>query len=181
MIQLPNINLPSNISYIKNPINKGADGFIFDYNDKIVKLFRVEDYSQVNTVLNYLIENPQDHLVSIYECGYLDKVENYFWMYYICEKLLPISIDEEKVFHTLLSHEDRNLKKDYSADNVKKILRGLAHGLDFDEKKVTILCDAVRNCPIKHLDIHPRNIMKDVNGNFKLVDLTRIKMENLFL
>jgi hypothetical protein len=94
------------------------------------------------------------------------------------EKLLSLSEDEQKVFHTLLSHEDRNLVKNYSPAERQVILQNLRRGLDFDEGRVSLFVDKLNNSPVQHLDIHTRNIMKDANGNFKMIDLDRLTMEN---
>ena len=91
------------------------------------------------------------------------------------EKLLKISEDEAKVFHSILSHEDRGIFKNFSTDKVKKMLHGMQRGLDFDLQKIMLFYEALQNPQILHLDIHPRNIMKDENNNFKLIDLDRLQ------
>jgi thiamine kinase-like enzyme len=89
------------------------------------------------------------------------------------EKLNKISEDEKKVFHSIMSHEDQNLHKNFSMSKIKNMLQGLSMGLDFDASKIIIFCENLRSTVIHHNDIHPRNIMKDNFGNFKLIDFDR--------
>jgi thiamine kinase-like enzyme len=94
------------------------------------------------------------------------------------EKLFKISEDERKIFHTILSHEDRNIVKNYPLDKVKKMLTGMSYSLDFDYNKVIFFYQNLRDCPLQHLDLHVRNIMKDIDGNFKMIDFDRMKLES---
>jgi thiamine kinase-like enzyme len=91
------------------------------------------------------------------------------------EKLHPLSEDEIKVFHSLVSHEDQNKIKKYSSLEINKILQGLSIGLDFDLHKVMFFCKNLNKLTIQHSDLHPRNLMKDSDGNFKLIDFDRTK------
>lgn len=92
------------------------------------------------------------------------------------ERLNLISSDEEKVFHTILSHEDRGAEKSYKSAELQDILDGLSKGLDFDATKVKVFHEALQTSPIRHLDIVPRNIMKDDGGNFRMIDLERTQI-----
>ena len=60
------------------------------------------------------------------------------------------------------------------------MLSGLSSGLDFDEEKVIFFVNNFKKSPIIHNDVHVRNIMKDCDGNFKMIDFDRaeLKMEN---
>lgn len=93
------------------------------------------------------------------------------------ERLFPLSEDEKKVCHTVLSHEDAQKPKNYTQDQLNKVLAELSIGLDYDIDRMTAFCLAIKNSFIKHNDIHPRNIMKDKDGNFKLIDLNRITIK----
>jgi serine/threonine protein kinase len=147
--------------------------------NRVIKFCQATDLDQYDltaAVLDSLISNPLPAYARVYMRGYRKfESKGYVLYYYVMEKLLPISEDELKVFHTILSHEDRNIEKNYTSSELEKILRGLRRGLDFDAEKVKFLSDAIRISPIKHLDIHPRNIMKNATGDFKLIDFDRAR------
>ena len=180
-------------------LGEGADGEVFAIvgePDKVLKLVVFYDYDSVLDIHFKRIEKALDYLMQaqprgyarVYEHGYLGTFsreladwragkQDFILYYYTMERLQKTTEDERKVFHSILSHEDRGIKKDFSAKEIRKMLRGLSQGLDFDAKKVTLFCENIRRAPIEHLDIHVRNIMKDKKGNFKLIDLDRIELE----
>jgi serine/threonine protein kinase len=151
-------------------INKGVDGSVFEY--KYNKAIKFSLGNPSNEVLDYIILNKPDTYVSVYEYGIHEGKH-----FHIMERLTPLSEDENRVFHSILSHEDRNLKKDFDPDILIKILIGLAKGLDFNPHKVTLFCDNYKTVPIIHGDLHPRNIMRDWMGYFKLIDLNRATLK----
>lgn len=172
-------------------IGNGADGQIFtlpQFPNKVIKLGVIHCSSIISfqlrnmeKVLNYLINNNVNTYVKVFEYQYLGKfnkkvqsyTQEYYLYYYIMEKLLPISKDENKVFHSLLSHEDANVSKQYSHQQVISMLNGLSYGLEFDFQKVLYFYKNIKKVPICHNDIHPRNILKNNKNEFKLVDLDR--------
>ncbi len=179
-------------------LGDGADGEVFDIEgqpDQVVKFgvlyqtgsSKVQDtYKYIVRVLDYLIQNPSPTYARVYSHGYMgkfsravtwsNKEQPYILYYYLMEKLYKITEDERKVFHSVVSHEDRGMKKNFSAQKVKEMIIGMNTGLDFDAEKVTFFCDNFKNTSVSHLDIHVRNIMKDSNGNFKLVDFDRAQI-----
>lgn len=183
-------------------LGDGADGEVFviaDEPTKVLKLSviydRFEDppqfiyFNQIAPVLDYVMLNKPLVCATVYEHGFLGEYSRKmaYWRkgeqkllihYCIMERLFELSEDEKKVFHSLVSHEDRNLEKDLSPEKIKEIIEGLAKGLDFDSKKVKLFCDQLCETSFSHLDIHPRNILKDKDGYFKLVDLDRVILEN---
>lgn len=181
-------------------LGEGADGEVFSIEgepNKVLKLgilYERHDrgftsyYKQIQSVLDYLIANHSDAYARVYEHGFLGsfsrKMEHwrsgeqkFIIYYYIMEKLNKISEDESRVFHSILSHEDRGIEKNFSPEKIHEMLQGMGRGLDFDVEKVTLFCDKIKKAAISHLDIHVRNIMKDGAGNFKLIDLDRIELE----
>ena len=181
-------------------LGEGADGEVFSIagdQNRVLKLgilYERHDrgftsyYKQIQKVLDYLIANHPDAYARVYEHGFLGsfsrKMEHwrsgeqkFIIYYYIMEKLNKISEDENKVFHSILSHEDRGIEKNFSPEKIREMLEGMGRGLDFDAEKVTLFCNNIKGAPISHLDIHVRNIMKDDAGNFKLIDLDRIELE----
>lgn len=175
----------------------GADGQVFEIlnsPNKVIKIsvlyddfnstLTLEDkYANVSNTLEFLKNKTPLEYACVYEHEYLGKYnrpfyekqdgQDYILYYYIMEKLNKISEDEKKVFHSILSHEDRNAVKNFSFLKIKKMLSGLSMGLDFDKEKIILFYESIQTSKIKHLDLHPRNIMKDNSGNFKLIDFDR--------
>jgi len=194
---------PEKLIYtLGNKLGDGADGEVFDIandDNKVLKLsvlYQQDDidpelnieylYNKNSKVLSALINAPTGIHARVYEYGSLGIYSRIVWgnqeqkfllYYYVMEKLSEISKDERKVFHSLISHEDQNKKKDFSPAGTKKILKGLARGLDFDAERIIFFCDSLASSSIEHLDLHPRNIMKDVIGNFKLIDFDRTQIK----
>jgi hypothetical protein len=181
-------------------LGDGADGEVFSIEGdptKVIKLgifYEKHDkslekpYKHIQKVLDYLIASPPVAYARVYEHGYMGtytrKAEHwrsgeqkFIIYYYTMEKLEKITEDEKKVFHTILSHEDRGIEKNLSPDKIHEMLLGMSRGLDFDAEKVTLFCNNIRTAPVSHLDIHVRNIMKNDSGDFKLIDLDRIELE----
>ena len=178
-------------------LGDGADGEIFSIEnepDKVIKLSILYDteetplknFQKIEALVGrIMIERPSAY-VRVYAQGYLGRFsrdtcsgeQEFILYYYIMERLEKITEDECKVFHSILCHEDRGIKKDFSPLEMQKMLTGLSRGLDFSAEKVTLFCNNIKEAPVAHIDLHVRNIMKDVFGSFKLIDLDRLKMEN---
>ena len=178
-------------------LGDGADGELFSIEnepDKVIKLSvlydtegtLLEKFQKIEALIGrIMIERPSAY-VRVYAQGYLGKFsrdtyggkQEFILYYYIMEKLEKITEDERKVFHSILSHEDREIKKDFSPLEMQKMLAGLGRGLDFSAEKVTLFCNNINDCDIKHCDLHARNVMMSATGSFKLVDIDRLKMEN---
>lgn len=180
-------------------LGDGADGEVFDIigrPDRVIKFCVLYEtgstplentFKYISNVLSHLISEPSPIYARVYthtlmgqysRIAWGNKQQRYLLYYYIMEKLEKITDDERKVFDSIVSHEDRGKKKNFSPDRIKEMLSGMALGLDFDKKKVTFFCDNFKKSPVAHLDIHPRNIMKDAAGNFKLIDFDRAEMNN---
>jgi thiamine kinase-like enzyme len=178
----------------------GADGEVFEIIGepaKVIKmgiLYERHDrgllnyFTAIQKGLDYVMTVQPAAYARVYEHGYLGTYsrkaehwrtgnQNFIIYYYIMEKLYKTTEDERKVFHTILSHEDRGIEKNFSPDKIREMLEGMSLGLDFDAEKVTLFCDNIRGASVSHLDIHVRNIMKDDAGKFKLIDLDRIELE----
>lgn len=190
---------PDKIPCVANQkLGDGADGEVFDIvgdPNKVIKfcvLYQTTavhpsvTYKKITEVLDHLIGTPLLTYARVYSHGYMgefsraywpDQTQTYLIYYYLMERLYQITDDETKVFHTLISHEDRGIKKNFSSFKIKEMLRGMGRGLDFDYERVTFFVDNFKNNQLAHLDIHVRNIMKDSNGNFKLVDFDRAQIK----
>ena len=181
-------------------LGDGADGEVFSITGDPTKVLKLgifyerhdkgfeKHYKQIQKVLDYLIASPPAAYARVYEHGYLGTytrkaehwrsgVQKFIIYYYTMERLEKITEDEKKVFHTILSHEDRGIEKNFSPDKIREMLQGMSRGLDFDAEKVTLFCNNIRTAPVSHLDIHVRNIMKNDTGDYKLIDLDRIELE----
>lgn len=175
-------------------IGYGADGVIHDIksnNNKVIK-FSIHycwDDTPINDVINsrlngFEFAKTNPIFVDIHDCGYLGTghrqtacgIQQYVMFFTLMDKLEKISDDELKVFHSILSHEDNNFKKDLSTTRVVPMLNGLSTALDFDFEKVNSFIQQVKEIQSKYSDLHPRNIMKSREGKFKLIDLDRITL-----
>jgi thiamine kinase-like enzyme len=189
LTQSNNCDIPYNLG---DELGYGADGQIFelvDYPDRVIKLSVLYDckvcenpsYEEIEKVLTYLEQSKPDTCARVYEHKFMfngarSTVEgdrNYVVYYYVMEKLYKTTEDERKVFHSILSHEDRGVKKDYSNKVVSDMLFGMQRGLDFDFDKVLYFYKNVKKSRMNHNDLHVRNIMKDSAGNYKLIDFDR--------
>jgi hypothetical protein len=178
---------------VGNELGGGADGVVYEIKDDPTKVIKfcilyeypyenlIERYDQIIRVLFYLKEHNLSTYARVYEYSYIDMQsrmtvngpQNYILYYYVMERLNKISEDEFRVFHSIMCHEDMGKIKDYSEEKARRMLKGLSWGFDFDESRVMFFYCNVRKTKISHGDIHVRNIMKDSNGNFKLVDFDR--------
>ena len=175
----------------------GADGELLSIkneSNKVIKLcifyekFNIDlqsKYKDIQSVLDKIMLTNDDAYVKVYEHGYLGQYsramhaslnQEFIIYYYIMEKLEKLTDDEKKVFHSILSHEDRLIKKDFSFEKIKEMLEGMETALDFEKNKVMLFCENIKKSSLIHLDLHPRNIMKTKDGDYKLVDLDRINI-----
>lgn len=190
------ITLPN---FIGNEIGQGADGQCFEIKNDIAKvikysiifniddLCKIEDLYQKRSNAFFYLENQKDpayvcvHTHKFLTKGLRDTVhgkQEYLIYYYIMDKLNKISDDEKKIFHTILSHEDANKNKNISIFKIKKDLEKISGYLDFSEEQVILFCENIVKSKLIHEDLHVRNIMKDIDGNFKLVDCDRLTFKH---
>lgn len=193
LLQDNNIDIPFKL--IKE-IGYGADGqcFLLE-NNQIIKFSVIfedyknnleESYKYINNVLKFLIKNPRSSYVKIYKSDFLLSSfrktvtcdQKFICYYYIMDRCFAISDDENKVFHSIISHEDRGIgfNKNFSIKQIESMLNGMSRGLDFNKSKVLDFCLDVFKAPVDHGDLHTRNIMKDQFGNFKLIDFDRSRL-----
>jgi len=171
----------------------GADGQVFQHltdKEKVIKISVVYEHaipvekqiSNTFQVLEYLKLYKPDAYAHVYEFDIIKNyyrdtisgVQKYIVYYYIMDKCNPLTEDEKKVFHTIVSHEDK--LKNKSPVPALHVLDDLSMGLDFDLSKIIKFCQTINCLPIQHLDIHPRNIMKNKLGDFCLIDFDRCEL-----
>lgn len=181
-------------------IGDGADGEVLELSNdpnKVIKFSILyatgkgnlpRAYNYIDQVLSYLEQYPSPTYATVFQHTKLGEwsrdvawgkgQQKYIIYYYTMEKLSKTTEDERKVFHSILSHEDRGITKNYPPEKIREMLAGLSQGLDFDAERITFFCDNFRKTPVFHYDIHVRNIMKDAQGNFKLVDFDRAQLQS---
>lgn len=177
--------IPTGIS-----LGGGVDGEVFsiiDSTSKVIKFgisfdedeseYSSYNYKSLTKVLGFIQLQQPSAYVRVYDYGRTCETDEAMIYYCVMEKLREISEDERRIFHSILSHEDFGKKKDLSAAKVEELISGMS-ALDFDPKKVRLFCDNIKAPPLSHHDMHTRNIMKDSIGNFKLIDLDRVTLEN---
>jgi hypothetical protein len=150
-------------------IGAGYDGIVFELRDEPNRVIKFS--GNIDLFENaWLIHSTQPkHFVSVFDFGSLDNVVGFFVK---MERLLPLTEDERKLFHTLLSHEDFNKQKQFC----KSTFDILSNYLDFDRQKAEEFCLLATSGPIVQRDLHERNIMKSKDGHFKIVDLDRLEI-----
>ena len=181
------------LNYIPDyQINEGADGQVFTIvgdEDKVLKLSILfgnsnkeveQKYKNINRICFWRSHKSEPAFVAVEHFGrlgssipYSNNHQKFILHYHTMEKLETITEDERKVFHSLLSHEDLNIEKKYSMDQIKKMVNGMAKGLDFNRDEVILFVGNLRKSDIIQPDLHPRNIMKNKAGKFKVIDLDR--------
>lgn len=194
MINRDNVSLSPKYN-LGAELGAGADGQVFNIlgeTEKVLKLSIIYDldyktdidfiFAEKRDIFSFLYEKNYANFAKIYDYGFLSSgkrktfvgQQKYITYFYVMEKLIKLSEDEKKVFHTILSHEDLNKVKTYFIQELDRTLRDLSRGLDFSFKNIKDFYLLALTSPIKHLDIHPRNIMKNVFGEYKLIDFDRL-------
>jgi len=137
-----------------------------------------ERFKNIRNNIMYIIDNCEKPYVGTFNFEFNYDYSQYKIFYrYSMEVLNPLTDDEWKLFHTLVSHEDSCKVKDLSSHRVNFLIKDLSNYLDYNVDDVKVFCEDLVKSKIKHLDLHPRNIMKDNKGNFKLIDLDNLRME----
>jgi hypothetical protein len=139
-----------------------------------------EEYAQIWWILRQIKQEQPIHLVKLHDlgviaCGRLPEKQNYTIYYYRMERLFPLTEDETKVFQTVISHEDRHLIKHFKPKELDSVLKGLDKGLEFSAERVRTFYQQIQASKFRHLDLHQRNIMKTAEGEYRLIDLDRMK------
>lgn len=194
LLQANNIDLPFKLGQC---LGSGADGVTFELDEqrvlKLSVLFNWDDLydqkiGQITKVFDYMLSNECKAFCKVYDFEILGRYsrsllndvniqQEYILYFYEMEKLTKISEEESKVFHTILSHEDRGLDKKYTLRLLENTLNGLSYSLDFEIHKVLEFYNNLQSSKIEHLDIHPRNIMKNKNGQFFMIDFDRCALK----
>jgi serine/threonine protein kinase len=160
--------MPPSFPNLGNQIGGGVDGSVYALTNENAVVKFSSSFDQL--LLAEVATGVYPHFVRVLDFGVLDDGIHFTVM----ERLNPLTEDEAKVFHTIVSHEDRNASKVFSPEQLDEILDGLAKGLVFDKAMVKAFYQQLVLSAMSHQDLHPRNVMRDASGEFKLVDLNRI-------
>ncbi len=127
-----------------------------------------EFYSQLEIVLKFQQKNNYPSFVKILDFNLLSSNEDVVFYQTTMERLNLISLDEKRVLKTLVQAH-RDLKRTWA--QIAVLVRDQSYWLDFDLEKVMSFIYLLEDSPIIHHDMSSSNIMKDKDGNFKLIDL----------
>lgn len=163
-------------------IGSGVHGAVYDLLDdphKAIKIAFTEDdtYAQVQALYQFVQAHPHPALATIFEFSELCRSTGWVDPYYSVkmEKLYPLTDDEQRVMKSICLDYNGHLEPGKAAQHIEE----LQEWLDFDPEQVKAFYTALSTLPVIHRDFHRRNIMKDRQGNFKLIDfeLLTIKQE----
>lgn len=188
----PELYLPKELFPVGlTKIGDGADGTVYEtFNKEIVKVsvYLNWDHQDIYEVqkkilgsLDYIYKNKPDHLVKIYDIGKINYITKFrsvhgdldaFIYSYRMERLNHLSDDEKRVFESI-SHRDTD-RPAVIDKKTFEMTETLCDFYDLDFKKTSLFLRSIATSHIIHLDIHPRNIMKDNDNSYKLIDLDRI-------
>lgn len=164
-------------SLLENPEQVIKFSIIYDYPCAPYK----KEYDRITNVLAYLTSEHPNTCACVSVHGKLAEGsrqnvtfgdQKYLLHSYVMEKCFPLTDEEKKVFHSIITPQKR-FKKSGQAE---KILSGLSKGFDFDFEKIVSFVKGVSLLPFTHSDLGPLNIMKTVSGKYVLIDFDRAKM-----
>lgn len=189
--------LPANLG---ERLGDGADGEVFaltNQSDRVIKLGVIlqrtsrspeDTYQDMKEVLSALVDRQSNAYVRVHEYGELyrgsrpwgDGMQNFLLYYYTMDKLRELMPDERAVFAAILEHPDRIISSNCNPAVLERFLQEWCGGLDIDRPRVMLLFDRYQSAAIEHQDLHQRNIMKDADGDYKLIDIERtIKRDDM--
>lgn len=178
ILKANNIQLPP---FLGKEIGSGIDGQVFEKDNDPSRVIKISISENSDYPCSYVLESKNYwHFARVYSCDclYTSDKDGKPLLSVHCiemEKLFPLTEDEEKLFHTLLSHEDANKQKEYTRDQLSTLIEELSEWFSFDKEEALSFCCAIMNCPIRHKDLHQRNIMKNVTSRFRLIDFDRLE------
>lgn len=169
-------------------LGQGNQGIVYeDLNDttKVIKLSIIyDDFNKISLddkfvliekIYKYIINNPHSSVVKIYSFDKLysgsqpifEWEHKYIVYYSIMEKLNILSENEVKVFKTICDAFNKDLKSERS---IEEILKEMKDWFDVDDKKILNFYNSLSDLKINNKDFQPRNIMKDKDNNYYIID-----------
>lgn len=171
-------------------LGKGADGTVYDLGENVLKISTFLNYERKNikTVAKEKIRNLKklqklnlDHLVEVFDIGEIQqfsKIQSHndyldiFIYSYKMKKLTSTTPDQNRILD-LISHKDSGLLN-VITNKTYEDAKNLCSFYDVDYEKIRLFFKSIEASPVRHLDVHPRNIMLAETSSFKLIDLDRI-------
>ena len=129
-----------------------------------------EAYDKVKETYRFIIQHSHPILVPIFEFKEVLQQERQTFYYATMEKLYPLTEDEQKMIKSVCMDYNGNIENGKALQHIVE----LQEWLEFDKEKVVSFHQGLTSLPVKHRDFHRRNIMKDKNGNYKLIDFELI-------
>jgi serine/threonine protein kinase len=176
--------LPFTIDKCIGSGNQGQVYSLKDNPDQVVKLSMLyddftglsleEEFDKLQKIYQHIIDNPHKSLVKVYSFGelYRGKMEIFEWEHNyviynaIMQKLNTLSENEQKVFKTVCDIYNKALE----ARPIATILDELEEWFDVDKGRVLTFYNSLSSLDIDNKDVKPQNIMKDNEGQYKLID-----------
>lgn len=174
---------------MQNIIGSGFHGEVwslFDQPDKVVKLAWApiidQDYhpkwtwQHIHNTYQYLIQHPSPTLATIYEVNVSVRIPHTNRQYYsvLMEKLLPLTDDELKVMTSVVMDYNGNIESGKCLQHIQE----LQEWLEFDAAQAEHFYDSLVQLPVVQRDFHSRNIMKDKEGEFRLIDFECLDLKD---
>lgn len=155
-------------------INSGSEGTVYSCSDtnfaiKIMqKDFTRNSFYKIKKNCKFLKDNKFEEIVSIINYGTYEK-GNYLWI--MMEKLKPLSKNESKEFNTLKNIYHFYFLQKLENDEETMDKKILQWELLLKNKKIRKFLRQIVKLPIYHADLFEDNILKDKNGNYKIIDV----------
>jgi serine/threonine protein kinase len=161
---------------------QGSEGVIYTtptQKDVVIKImdkdFTRNSFSKIRKICFYLQESSFKEIVTIFDYGTFQKnKQKYFWI--LMEKLKPLSKNERKEFKILkdIYHNYFLSKNSKSEEEWIEIIGVWKKKLK--NKKTKNFLDKIIKLPVYHVDLFEDNILKDQQGNYKIIDINDLKM-----
>lgn len=184
-----NIKLPYEVD---DEVGYGVHGQVFGIASdpsKVIKFSTLyetstaieSEFKKINDAQNFLINQNHPNLAKVFETGLLMKgvrifaglKQQYYIYYLVMERLQKLTQDEAKVIKTVCDFYN---KDQLFTKPLPLLIEELTGWFSFNKHNVLEFHRFLTSGPIKHNDVHRRNIMKDAAGNFKLIDFDRIEL-----
>ena len=127
----------------------------------------------IQGIYQYLLKNHFSVLAKVFDFCSLHQRENKQYYMAILEKLQPLTEPEQKVMKSVCMDYNGNIETGKCLHHIDE----LKEWLEFNPSKVIDFYTSLTHLPVAHRDFHRRNIMKDLDGNFKLIDFELVDIK----
>ena len=144
-------------------------------NQEMIEVLLKDFFNDFQKVICYQQNNNYPCFVKVLNFNSLVESDDSVFYSTTMEKLNLISVDEKRVLKTVV-RAHRDLERTWA--QILTLVRNQSYWLDFDLDKMVSFINLLEDSPIVHHDMSSSNIMKDENGNFKLIDLDFSKLKD---